>query len=114
MPSALAICPLPGCVASRFAEATFCGISPIEASTVFLFSVAHDRQLKLAADRFEGDKAWEVVPKFYFVTACSGDHVPCLRPARAAGLSGVSEATSARVGLSESSPRLLAIAGVTF
>ena len=37
MPSALAGLPRPGCAASRSAEAMFCGISPIEVSTVFCF-----------------------------------------------------------------------------
>jgi hypothetical protein len=49
-----------------------------------LFSVAHDRQRELAADRCRRDEAREVVHGFYFVAACRGDHVALLD----AGLGG--------------------------
>ena len=76
MPSILAGLPLPGCAASRSAEATFCGISPIEPSTTFCFpsrAIVNSSLVRPGGS----DKAPEIVRGFYFVTAAAVITSPC-------------------------------------
>jgi hypothetical protein len=58
----------------RSSEAKFCGISPIEASTVFCFPSRTIVNWGLPPTGVAA-KARGVVHAFYFVTACGGDHV---------------------------------------
>src|ERR1700726_4733666 len=84
MPSAVAVLPLPGCAASRSSEATFCGISLMEASRVLCFPSRMIVNGSLLPTGCRRDAAREVVHGFYFVAACRGDHVALLD----AGLGG--------------------------
>jgi hypothetical protein len=77
MPSALAGLPLPGCAASRSAEAAFCGISPIEASTASCFPSRAIVNSSLVPTGWKRQGAGDCA-RILFRDRCGGNHIALL------------------------------------